>query len=149
MPVRTAKAVFASALGYSFVVVSAFGISASIGVMTSYYPSLYFFTLTLITFKLIEISQVFLIVPPLLATLVTILLSCIPMDARIGGGFGLASYYILVGLIFAVIGGGDFPYEVMTIWVALVFLFGFLSTTVIDRFGRVSSFGQYRSKSQI
>ena len=131
------KAVLASALGYVFVVISAFAISATIGVVTGYYPSLQFFTLALITFRMIEINQVFLIVPPLIAMFVTALLYRMPMDRRIAGGLGLASYYILVGVIFATIGGGDLPYEILIIWVALVFLFGFLSTAAIDTFGRL------------
>jgi len=131
------KAVLASALGYVFVVMSAFAISATIGVVTGYYPSLQFFTLALITFRMIEINQVFLIVPPLVAMFVTALLYRMSMDRRIAGGLGLASYYILVGVIFATIGGGDLPYEILIIWVALVFLFGFLSTAAIDTFGRL------------
>ena len=131
------KAVLASALGYVFVVMSAFAISATIGVVTGYYPSLQFFTLALITFRMIEINQVFLIVPPLVVMFVTALLYRMPMDRRIAGGLGLASYYILVGVIFATIGGGDLPYEILIIWVALVFLFGFLSTAAIDTFGRL------------
>jgi hypothetical protein len=134
---RIVKAVLASALGYVFVVVSAFAISATIGVVTGYYPSLQFFTLALITFRMIEINQVFLIVPPLVVMFVTALLYRMPMDRRIAGGLGLASYYILVGVIFATIGGGDLPYEILIIWVALVFLFGFLSTAAIDTFGRL------------
>ena len=131
------KAVLASALGYVFVVMSAFAISATIGVVTGYYPSLQFFTLALITFRMIEINQFFLIVPPLIAMFVTTLLSRIPMERKIAGGLGLASYYILVGVIFAAIGGGDVSYEILIIWVALVFLFGFLSTAAIDTFGRL------------
>ncbi len=131
------KAVLASALGYAFVVMSAFAISATIGVVTGYYPSLQFFTLALITFRMIEINQTFLIVPPLVAMFVTALLYRMPMDRRIAGGLGLASYYILVGVIFATTGGGDLPYEILIIWVALVFLFGFLSTAAIDTFGRL------------
>jgi len=140
---RIMKAVLASALGYVLVVVSAFAISATIGVVTGYYPSLQFFTLALITFRMIEINQVFLIVPPLVAMFVTALLYRMPMDRRIAGGLGLASYYILVGVIFATIGGGDLPYEILIIWVALVFLFGFLSTAAIDTFGRL--FREHRS----
>jgi hypothetical protein len=142
---RIAEAVLASSLGYVFVVVSAFVISATIEVVTGYYPSLQFFTLALITFRLIEIAQAFLIVPLLIAMFATILLSRIPMDTRIAGGFGLASYYILVGLIFAAMGGGDFPYEIMIIWVALVFLLGFLSAIAIDTFGRLLGFRERES----
>ena len=146
---RIVKAVLASALGYVFVVMSAFAISVTIGVMTGYYPSLHFFTLALITFRMIEINQIFLIVPPLIAMFVTILLSCVPMDRRIAGGLGLASYYVLVGLIFTATGGGDFPYEILIIWVALVFLFGLLSTAAIDTFGRLFRFREHRSQLQI
>ena len=146
---RIVKAVLVGALGYVFVVISAFAISATIGVMTGYYPSLQFFTLALITFRMIEINQIFLIVPPLIAMFVTILLSCVPMDGRIAGGFGLASYYILVGLIFTATGGGDFPYELLIIWIALVFLFGVLSTAAIDTCGRLFRFREHRSQLQI
>ena len=139
---RIVKAVLASALGYVFIVVSAFAISATMGVLTGYYPSLHFFTLALITFRLIEIAQFFLIVPPLIAIFVTILLSCLPLDTRIAGGLGLASYYVLVWLIFATRGGGEFPYEILIIWIALVFLFGFLSTAAVDLMFR---FREHRS----
>ena len=146
---RIVKAALASGLGYVFVVVSAFMISATIEIMTGYPSSLHFFTLTLITFRLIEINQAFLIVPPLIAMSAIILLSCLPMDTRIAGGFGLASYYILVGLIFAAIGGADFPYEIMIIWVALVFLFGFLSATAIATFERLLGSTERKSQFQI
>lgn len=144
MAERMVKAVLTSTLGYVFVVVSAFAISATIGVITGYHPSLRFFTLTLITFGLIEISQAFLIVPLLIAMFATIFLSCIPMDTRTAGGLGLASYYILVGLIFAII-GGDFPYELLILWVALVFLFGFLSAIATDTFGKLLGFRERKS----
>jgi len=140
MAQRIVKAVLASALGYVFVIVSAFVIAATIRVVTGYYPSLHFFTLALITFRLIEISQAFLIVPLLIAMFATILLSRTPMDTRIAGGLGLASYYILVGIIFAAIGGGDFPYEIPIFWVALVFLLGCLSATAIRTLERLLSF---------
>jgi hypothetical protein len=149
MTARIVKAALASGLGYVFVVVSAFMISASIEIMTGYCPSLHFFTLTLITFRLIEINQAFLIVPPLIAMFAIILLSCMPMDTRIAGGLGLVSYYILVGLIFAAIGGGDFPYEIVIIWVALVFFFGFLSATAIDTFERLLGSRERKSQLQI
>ena len=145
---RMMKAVLASALGYALVVVSAFVISATIRAMTGYYPSLHFFTLTLITFRLSEINQAFLIVPPLIAMFATTLLSRIPIDTRIAGGLGLASYYIFVGLIFAII-GGDFPYELLILWFALVFLFGFLSATAIDTFGRLLGSRERKSQFQI
>ena len=144
MAERMVKAVLTSALGYVLVVVSAFAISVAIGVMTGYSPSLRFFTLTLTTFRLIEISQAFLIVPLIIAMSATMLLSCVPMDTRIAGGLGLASYYILVGLIFAVI-GGDFPYELLILWIALVFLFGFLSAIATDTFGRLLGFRERKS----
>lgn len=148
MAERMVKAVLTSALGYVFVVVSAFAISATIGVITGYHPSLHFFTLTLITFRLIEISQAFLIVPLLIAMFATIFLSCIRMDTRIAGGFGLASYYILVGLIFAII-GGDFPYELLILWIALVFLLGFLSAIATDTFERFLGFRERKSWFQV
>ena len=144
MAERMVKAVLTSALGYVFVVVSAFTISAAIGAMTGNYPSLRFFTLALITLRLIELSQAFLMMPLLVAILVTIFLSCIPMDTRIAGGLGLASYYILVGLIFAIV-GGDFPYEVLILWIVLVFLFGFFSAIATDKFGRLLGFREHKS----
>lgn len=142
---RIVKAVLASALGYVSVVLSAFAISATIGVVTGYYPSLTFFTLALITFRLIEINQVFLIVPPLIAMLATVILSCIPIDTRIAGGLGLASYYVLVGLIIAAVGGGDFSYEILILWAALVFLLGCLSATVMDACEKPLAFRERKS----
>ena len=132
MTQRIVKALLTSSLGYVFVVVSAFTISAAIRVMTGYYPSLHFFTLELITFKLIEINQAFLIVPLLTAMFTTIVLSCILIDTRIAGGLGLASYYIVVGIFFTIIGAGDLPYDALIIWVAWTFLLGFLSAMVAD-----------------
>lgn len=129
---RIVKGMLTSSLGYVFVVGSAFTISAAIRVMTGHYPSLCLFTLELITFKLIEINQAFLIVPLLTAMFTTIVLSCILIDTRIAGGLSLASYYIVVGIFFTIIGTGDFPYDVLTIWVALTFLLGFLSAMVAD-----------------
>lgn len=142
---RIAKAVLASALGYVFVVVSAFAISATIRVITGYYPSFPFFTLALITFRLGEINQAFLIVPALIAMLATVLLSCIPMDTRIAGGLGLASYYLLVGIIFAAMGGEDLPYEILLFWVGLVFLLGCLSATVVNIFEGLPGFRERKS----
>ncbi len=91
---------------------------------------------------LFEINEAFLIVPPLIAMCMTILLSRICVDTRIAGGLGLASYYVLVCLIFATRGGGEFPYEILIIWIALVFLFGFLSTAAVDLMFR---FREHRS----
>jgi hypothetical protein len=142
---RIVKAVLASALGYVFVIVSAFVITATIRVVTGYYPSLRFFTLALITFRLNELNQAFLIVPLLIAMFATILLSRTPMDTRVAGGFGLASYYVLVGIIFAAIGGGDFPYEILIFWVALVFLLGCLSATAMDTLERLPRFRERES----
>jgi hypothetical protein len=77
--------------------------------------------------------------------LATVLLSCIPTDTRIAGGLGLASYYILVGIIFAEIGGGDLPYEILIFWVGLVFLLGCLSATVMNAFERLRGFRESKS----
>jgi len=100
------------ALGYSLVALSVLVVFAVVKVITGYYPSFTFFALALITFRLSEISEAFLIAPLVVAILMMMLLSKTPINTRIVGGVSLTAYYVLVASILLV-GGGDFPCEVL------------------------------------
>ena len=124
------------ALGYSLVALSVLVVFAVVKVITGYYPSFTFFPLALITFRLSEISEAFLIAPLVVAILMMMLLSKTPINTRIVGGVSLTAYYVLVALILLV-GGGEFPCEILILWLPWTFLLGFTSTLIVDRLQRM------------
>ncbi|WP_455278761.1 hypothetical protein [[Eubacterium] cellulosolvens] len=130
------KAIITSVLGYAIIIIVIFAISNSIKFITGYYPSLTYFTLSLLTLRLIEFNSVFLIAPILTAISVMIILLRISIDMRIASALGLSSYYIIVTLFFATIDAGDISYEAVSLWIFLTFSIGLLSAIVTGRFDK-------------
>lgn len=122
-----------SLLGYFVLVASAFLASAAIGLITGYYPSFTFFTLGLITFRLVELHYSFLLAPPLIATVVMTLLSGTSINRTISAGIGLSSYYILVALMFVMVGAGEFSGPAAVPWIVWAFVVGVGSSIAVDR----------------
>lgn len=120
-------------LGYLIIVASAITASIIVGLVTGYFPSLTFFTLGLITFRLVEIHPVFLIAPPLVAILVMTILSKTPINKRIVAGLSMCSYYLIVTLVFVIMGAGEFPFELLLPWLLWVFTIGFVSSLIVDK----------------
>jgi len=75
------RAILTSAFGHALIVALVFAISMAIRLTTGYYPSLTF-TLSLLTFRLIELNQVFLIGPLLSTAFTVILLSRTSINTR-------------------------------------------------------------------
>lgn len=121
------------ALGYFLIVASVVAVSIIVRMITGYYPSFAFFTLALITFRLVEIHQGFLVAPLLVATFTMMLLSKTSIDRRIVAGLSMASYYFLVALIYVIMGAGEFPIEILIPWLPWVFVLGFASSIIVDR----------------
>jgi len=122
-----------SLLGYFVLVASAFLVSAAIGLITGYYPSFTFFTLALITFRLVELHYGFLLAPPFIATVVITLLSKMSINRPISAGIGLSSYYILVALMFVMVGAGEFSGTAAVPWIVWAFVVGVGSSITVDR----------------
>ncbi len=121
-------------LGYFFIITSVFIVSIFIRMITGYYPSFTFFTLALITFRFVEIHQGFLIAPPLVAIFTMIPLLKTSINKRIGAGLSMTSYYLLVTLIYVIKGAGEFSLVILIPWIPWVFILGFASSIIVDKF---------------
>jgi hypothetical protein len=126
-------AVTVAVLGYALLALSAVAVTLLVGLTTGYYPSLTFFTLALLAFRLTEIHWTFVLFPPLAAACALVLLSKAPVNRRIASGLGLSSPYLLVALVYALMGAGEFPLEIAILWVAWAFVVGVASSIVVDR----------------
>ena len=91
------------------------------------------FTLALITFRLVEVHQGFLMAPLLVATFTMMLLSKTSINRRIVAGLSMTSYYFLLALIYVIMGAGEFPIEILIPWLPWVFVLGFASSIIVDR----------------
>jgi len=120
-------------LGYILVVASAVAVSIIIGLVTGYFPSLALFTLVLLTFGFVWLHPIFLAVPPVLAFSMMVFLSKTSINKRVAAGAGIASYYILIELIYLISGTGDFPIEVAIPWIFWVFILGYASSVMVDK----------------
>jgi hypothetical protein len=125
-------AALVSVLGYALLVASALVVSAGIRVITGYYPSLTFFTLALITFRLTELHYGFLLAPPLISIVVTTILSKTAINIAIRAGIGLSSYYVVVALMFVIVGAGDFSVGTSIPWIVWAFVVGVGSSIAVD-----------------
>ncbi len=130
------RVVLTSILGYALLVLFVLITWMAIRLMTGYYPSLNFFVLSPLTFRLFELNQVFVIVPLLATIFVMISLLRTSISMRIASGLALTSYYFFAALVFAVFGSGEFPYEILVLWLPLTFFIGFLSAVVVDQLER-------------
>lgn len=129
----TKYAILTCALGYFLIITSAAVISIIIRIITGYYPSFTFFTLALITFRFVEIHKGFLIVPLLVAIFMMILLSKTAINIRIVAGLSMDSYYFFLALIYVILGAGEFPFEILILWLPWVFILGFASSIIVDK----------------
>ena len=132
MKMKRKTTILTCALGYFLIVASVVVVSIIVRMITGYYPSFRFFTLSLITFRLVEIHQGFIVAPLLVATFTMMLLSKTSINRRIVAGLSITSYYFLVGLIYVMIGAGDFPLDIFILWLSWVFILGFASSIIVD-----------------
>ena len=132
-------AVAVAILGYALLALSAVAVTLLVGLTTGYYPSVTFFTVALLTFRLTEIRWGFVLFPPLAAACAMILLSKTAVNRRIAAGLGLSSPYLLVALLYVLMGAGEFPLEIAIPWMVWVFAVGVASSIVLGSFrpGRV------------
>ena len=129
----TKHAILTCALGYFLIITSAAVISIIVKIITGYYPSFIFFTLALITFRLVEIHKGFLIIPLLVAIFTMILLSKMEINIKIVAGLSMNSYYLFLALIYVILGAGEFPFEILIPWFLWVFILGFASSIIVDK----------------
>ena len=129
-------AVTVAILGYALLALSAVAVTLLIGLATGYYPSVTFFTLTLLAFRLTEIHWTLVLFPPLAAACAMVLLSKTPVNRRIASGLGLSSPYLLVGLVYVFSGAGEFPLEIAIPWTMWTFVVGAASSIAVDRVRR-------------
>lgn len=122
-----------SIIGYSLILTSIMLLSGIVYLITGYFPSIQFFILSLFTFRLNEISPLFL-VAPFLTTIFTIrILNYILHIKRLAYVFGLASYYILVVLSFGVMRSPEFPYEISILWIVWVSILATISAIILEK----------------
>ena len=126
-------AVAVAILGYALLALSAVAVTLLVGLTTGYYPSVTFFTVALLTFRLTEIHWTLVLFPPLAAACAMILLSTTGLNRRIAAGLGLSSPYLLVALVYVLMGAGESPLEIAILWVAWAFVVGVASSIVVDR----------------
>lgn len=132
-------AVAVAILGYALLALSAVAVTLLVGLTTGYYPSVTFFTVALLTFRLTEIHWTLVLFPPLAAACGMIVLSTTGLNRRIAAGLGLSSPYLLVALVYVLMGAGEFPLEIAIPWMVWVFAVGVASSIVLASFrpGRV------------
>ena len=126
-------AVTVAILGYALLALSAVAVTLLVGLGTGYYPSVTFFTVALLTFRLTEIHWTLVLFPPLAAACGMIVLSTTGLNRRIAAGLGLSSPYLLVALVYVLMGAGESPLEIAILWVAWAFVVGVASSIVVDR----------------
>ncbi len=120
-----------SLVGYLLLVGSALIVSAAIRLITGYYPSFTYFTLSLMTFRLVELHYGFLLAPPLTALVVITLLSRTPVNVHVSAGIGLSSYYILVASMFLLTGAAEFSATSAIPMIVWAFIVGVGSSVVV------------------
>jgi hypothetical protein len=123
-----------SLVGYALLALSAVAVTLVVGLATGYYPCLTCFTLALLAFRLTEIHWSFVLFPPLAAACAMVLLSKTGVNRRIAAGLGLSSPYLLVALVYLLMGAGEFPLEIAFAWIVWAFLVGAASSLAVDRF---------------
>lgn len=128
-------ALLVSFVGYAGLALSAVAVTLLVGLATGYFPCVRCFTLALLTFRLTEIHWTLVLFPPLAAFCAMVLLSKTGVNRRITARLGLSSPYLLVALMYVLMGAREFPLEVVTPWMVWGFLVGVASSLVADRFG--------------
>ena len=120
-------------LAYILLAASAVAILIIVGLVTGYFPSFAFFTLVLLTLGFVWLHPVFLVVPPVLAFSMMVFLSKTSINGKAAAGASIASYYILIELIYLISGTGDFPVEVTIPWIFWAFVLGVASSVIVDK----------------
>jgi hypothetical protein len=121
-------------LGYVLIVaISTVTILIISKMITGYYLHLTTI-LELITFNLIYIHQGFFIVPLAVAICTMALLLKFSQNKKLIAGLSMTSYYLIVALIYAIMGAREFPLEILILWLPWVFMLGFASSIIVDKF---------------
>lgn len=124
-------AILASFAGYVMLVLSALAISLTIGSLTGYYTSPVYFTLVLVTFRLVELHRIF-IMGPLVVSIITMnTLLKKGVGTMTASGIGLVSYYLLTAVVFLAMDAGEFPYGILIPWIIWVYVLGVVSSKII------------------
>jgi hypothetical protein len=134
--VAVKDAILIAAVGYAFIVASALVISVMVRLLTGYFPSFTYFTLALITLRLVELHYGALLAPPLVAAAAMLLLLKTPLDRRIAAALAMSSFYIIVTLIYLLVGAADLPLAASAPsvpWIGCSFLAGLGASVVVDR----------------
>jgi len=134
------NAILTCTLGYFLILFSSLIITIAIKIATGYYPSFKFFTLALITFRLVEIHNGFLIAPLLVAVPAMMILSKTSISNRIVAGLSLATYYLLTLMIYVIKGAGDFPMGIAILWILWVFILGFGTSILLYKRDQLPDF---------
>ncbi len=123
-------------LAYILTIASVLLVTTTSMLVFGLYISFVFFTLTLVTFRLYEIHQIFIMAPPIVAIVTMLLLSKTRINKRILAGLSMTIYYVVVTLIFLIMRAEEFPYEILIIWIPWVFILGALSSVIVDKLNK-------------
>jgi hypothetical protein len=127
-------ALMVSLVGYAFLALSAVGITLLVGLATGYLPCASCFTLALLAFRLTEIHWTLVLFPLLAAACAMILLTKTRLNRRIASGMGLSSPYLLIVLVYVLMGAEEFALEIAFAWMAWASIVGAASSIVVERF---------------
>ncbi len=83
-----------------------------------------------------ELNEALFAAPLLIAIFTMTFLSKTSLNIRITAGISLALYYILMSLIFLIIGGGEFPFIIIMLWFPWLFFLGFVSSMIVEKIQR-------------
>jgi len=127
-------ALLVSFVGYAALALSAAAVTLLVGLATGYFPCVRCFTLALLTFRLTEIHWTLVLFPLLAAACFMVLLSKAGLNRRIVAGLSLSFPYLLIALVYVLMGAREFPLEVAFPWLVWAFVAGVGSSVVADRF---------------
>jgi len=122
-----------SLLGYSLLALSAVAVTLVVGLATRYSPCATCFTLSLLTLRLNEIHWTLVLVPPLVAACAMVLLAKAGLNRRIAAGLGLSFPYLLVALVYVLMGAREFPLEIAFAWMVWACAVGAASSVVVNK----------------
>jgi hypothetical protein len=125
------KAFNISALGYAMIVTTALILTIIWRLATGYFPSFHFFTMGLVTLRLVEVHKALIIAPLIVSTIALTLLSKTNLNQRFAAGLSLSAYYILAVLAFFVKGAGEFSYGISIILILWIYILGYASSVII------------------
>jgi hypothetical protein len=129
----TKYALVVAFVGYALLALSTVAVALAAGLATGYFPCLTCFSLALLTFRLTQIHWTLLLFPPLAAACAMLVLSTTVLSRRIVAGLGQSSAYLLVVLVYVLLGAREFPLEVAIPWIVWAFPVGAASSIALDR----------------